>query len=171
MVSQDGESQFASYLTYRLALVNYVTPIIGSRADAEDIVQEVFLRFQPRKAGITGSPRAYLFKIAYNLAIDWTRRRKLETNLNSEDLPPWAGPRETGTPEKDALVAEDLRRISAYLESCPPEFRLALEMYRFGGHTMEQIAERLGVSVATVHRMLRKTMAALADLMEDGGGH
>ncbi|MBN9672753.1 RNA polymerase sigma factor [Roseibium aggregatum] len=167
MGSKDGESRLASYLSYRLALVNYVTPIIGSREDAEDIVQEAFLRFQPSKTPIKGSSRAYLFKIAYNLAVDWTRRKKLETRLHSDDLPHWTRPQDVTTPEKNLLLEDELKRLSDYLDTCSQETRTALEMYRFGGFTMEQIAEQLGISVSSVHRLLRKTMAALAGLMDD----
>lgn len=166
MAFQDGDSRFASYLAYRLALIKYVTPIIGSYAEAEDIVQEVFIRVYPKSDAITGSVRAYLFKIAHNLALDWARRKKLETRLNAEDLPDWTRPQEIATPEKTALVSDELRRISEFLDTCPKENRIAVKMYRFGGFTMEQIADHLGISVSSVHRILRKTMAALADLMD-----
>ncbi|MEM9633790.1 MAG: RNA polymerase sigma factor [Pseudomonadota bacterium] len=166
MAYQDGDGRFASYLDYRLALIKYVTPIIGSRADAEDIVQEVFIRFYPKNATITGSARAYLFKIAHNLALDWARRKKLESRLNAEDLPQWVQPQDVGTPEKTVLVGDELRRITEFLDTCPEQNRIVVEMYRFGGCTMEQIAEHLDLSVSSVHRILRKTMASLAELMD-----
>ena len=166
MAYHSGDGQFASYLACRSALIKYVTPIIGSRVDAEDIVQEVFIRFHQKHSAVSKSARAYLFRIAHNLALDWVRKKKLESGLNVQDLSQWMQPQEVVTPERSILAKDELRRISEFLDACPPDHRIAVEMYRFGGCTMEQIAEHLGVSVSSVHRMLRKTMAALADLMD-----
>lgn len=165
MAYQDGDGHVASYLACRLALIKYVASIIGSRVDAEDIVQEVFVRFYQKQSNISDSARAYLFKIAHNLALDWTRRKKLESRLNASEMPSWVQPQDVATPERTALASDELRRISRFLEDCPENHRTAIEMYRFGGFTMEQIANHLDISVSSVHRILRKVMAELADLM------
>lgn len=166
MAIQDSDGRFESYFAYRPALINYVAPIIGSRADAEDIVQEVFIRFTSKKISIAASARAYLFKIARNLALDCARRKSLEARLILEEMPYWILPQDVATPEKNFLIDDELRRISEFLETCPEETRIAVEMHRFGGCTMEQIADHLNISVSSVHRILRKAMGALADLMD-----
>src|SRR6266581_8839636 len=77
------------YLTHRSALINYATRIVGSRAWAEDIVQDAYLRIAamgPNEQSIVASdnqtqithPVAYLYRIVRNLSADWSRRRSTE---------------------------------------------------------------------------------------------
>lgn len=60
---QDGNSRYLIYLAHRTALINYATPILGSREDAEDIVQEAFVKFVPQNAVPTEASKSYLFRI------------------------------------------------------------------------------------------------------------
>ncbi|MEJ8472541.1 RNA polymerase sigma factor [Roseibium algae] len=166
MALQDSNGQQKSYLTYRKALVDYVSSIIGSRADAEDVVQDAFIRFLPKNGPTTVSTKAYLFRIARNLAFDLTRRRQMEARHENSELPHWATPQRLETPEEAAIIGDDLIRISKYLDSCSKETRIAIEMYRFGGHTMEQIANDLDLSIASVHRILRKSMLEISEIID-----
>src|SRR4051812_12312090 len=61
---------------YRDLMVGVAYRILGSAADAEDVVQEAWLRWSEVDQGGVGNPRAYLVKTATNLAIDRLRRAK-----------------------------------------------------------------------------------------------
>ncbi|MNO09217.1 RNA polymerase sigma factor [compost metagenome] len=52
----------------------------------------------------------------------------------------------------------------------PDETRVIVEMYRFDGYTLQEIADRLDLSTATVHRLLKAAMARLAEQMNTGIG-
>lgn len=160
----DVDMRHEIYFANRKALVAYATRILGSRDTAEDIVQEAFLRFSPAKAGPASSsqPLAYLYRIVRNLAFDVLKRQKLETRERQNDMPCWSMPVEMPTPEEIALVTDEVRNITRILEDLPVEVRIALEMHRFGGYTLEEIAAHLDISVATAHRYVRMAMLRVA---------
>lgn len=168
MSAADAQAWRQLYVAHRGALVEYAAFLLGTREGAEDLVQEAFLRLDPQEVTGLGAPRAYLFRMVRNLAFNLRRRRKLESAHATADASPlWALPQASDTPEHRLLMAERLRRLARLLDGLPSDSRTILELYRFQGQTLEQIAEALGLSVATVHRRLRATMATLAEAMED----
>ena len=153
------------FLAHRVALIDYANGIVGDRARAEDLVQEAFLRFvsaRDRRALSVESPPAYLYRIVRNLAIDRTRQRALERHRQSEEPAWWMLPDRPRTPEQEALHRQDLDRIAEALSQLPPEMCLAVEMHRFGGYTLSEIAERLKTSTPTAHRLVRDGLVKIA---------
>ncbi len=76
---QANDTRYETYVAYRAELVRYATPILGSREDAEDVVQEAFVRFVPEAAQSPSRLKSYLYRIVRNLAFDARRRRRLES--------------------------------------------------------------------------------------------
>lgn len=152
------------FLAHRAALIEYATPILGSRDTAEDIVQEAFLKFVPPRptADVPEQPAAYLYRIVRNLSLDLLRRKKLEGRDPLDETFYWAVPRPEASPEQSVLLRDDIRQIAAMLAEMPTETRIAVEMHRFGGHNLQVIAAHLGLSVATVHRMIQTALVDIA---------
>lgn len=150
------------YVAHRAKLVDYATPIVGSRDQAEDIVQDAFLKFTPgtSSAGEIEQPLSYLYRIVRNRALDLLRRRKTETSYLS-DAPASFAPA-APSPEETLLYGDDLKRVALLLGQLPNHARIAVEMYRLGGYTLEEVADYLGLSVATAHRLIRKTLLDIA---------
>ena len=151
------------FIAHRSALIAYATPILGSREAAVDIVQDAFLKFA--SAATAGSPEqmlGYLYRIVRNLAFDVLKRRKVETREQQDGLPFWALPRKEATPEQNALFCEEVQCVTRVMAELPAEMRIAVEMHRFGGHTLEEVASHLGISVSTAHRHVRTVMLRLA---------
>lgn len=163
----DVETRHEVYIANRTALVAYATRILGSRETAEDIVQDAFLRFSPANAnaGASAQTLAYLYKIVRNLSFDVLKRAKIEARERQADLPFWSIPGEIPTPEEVVAVTDEVRRVSLVLSEFPVETRVALEMHRFGGYTLEEIAAHLDISVATAHRHVRSAMMRIAAML------
>lgn len=167
---RSAEGPAGVYVANRSRLIAYATPLLGSREAAEDIVQDAYLKFAPA----AGRPKAaepalgYLYRIVRNLAFDTLKRRRIEAREARSEPRFWAMPTEVRTPEQGMLFCDEVRRVADILAGLPEETRTALEMHRFGGHTLEEIAERLGLSVATVHRHVRSALAAIAEGLDDG---
>jgi len=163
----DLETHQEVYIANRRALIAYATRILGSREMAEDIVQDAFLRFAPAntKAGPSAQTLAYLYKIVRNLSFDFLKRQKIEKREQQNEPPFWSIPNETPTPEEFVAVTDEVRRISEILDDLPVEIRIALEMHRFGGYTLEEIAAHLGISIATAHRHVKTAMMRVATMM------
>ena len=149
------------YLAHRGALVNYASGIVGDRARAEDVVQDAYLRLERaerhRKADETlDDPLAYLFHIVRNLAIDvqrhLSRERSRAVSAGAADFVEPA--EERPGPEAQAIARDQLRVLQDAMDELPKRSRVALEMYRFGGYRIADVAAHLGVSVGTAHALV-----------------
>lgn len=146
IVSASAEALFVEH---RSALVAYAAGIIGSRPQAEDLVQEAWLRFdEVASRRPLSQPLAYLYRIVHNLALDGRRRISRENRLFGADVDAAAETSQSGvTPETTALYRDQLRALDRALDELPERTRIAFEMHRYGGAKLREIAEFLGISV------------------------
>lgn len=150
-----ADKHLGLYLSHRGELVDYATAIVGDRGRGEDVVQEAFFRLRSSSADRPlDEPLGYLRRIVRNLAIDWVRRLASEGKLLAgsvacdtiaEDQPS----------QEDAIVRRDELKIAMEaMAELPERTRIALELHRFEGLTLKDIAARLGISVARVHSLV-----------------
>jgi RNA polymerase sigma-70 factor (ECF subfamily) len=159
-------------LELTLALLNYAATIVGSRASAEDIVQEACLRFaiaraeQGEQAPIV-QPLAYLRKIVRNLAIDAAHRVSRERRLivNSEHLDDTVAA--TPDPESAALTREALHTVKVALEELPYRMRRAFELHRLDHRTLSEITTELGISVTLAHQLVHRATTHCTESVSD----
>ncbi len=145
-------------MEHRRSLVDYATRLVGSRAHAEDVVQEAWLRFdEATRQRLLDEPLGYLYRIVRNLALDGRRRVALESRLMSGgegSAPSSILPAAQPTPEAVALHRDELRLLMAALEELPERTRIAFEMHRFGGCKLREIAEFLDISLPWAQRLV-----------------
>ncbi len=162
-----GDEKLQLYLSHRAALIEYALPIVGDRMRAEDVVQEAYLRFVPNRDApadpVVNQPLHYLYRIVRNLALDLIRRRQTEQRYQLGEPDWWIVPATPRTPEEELSFRQKLQQIDEILGEFLPEVRLAVKMHRLGGHTLQEIADLLGVSVNMVHRMVRDAVSVVAD--------
>lgn len=152
------------YMTHRAALVEFATPIVGDRMRAEDVVQEAYLRLAPADGApprTVDNPVAYLYRIVRNLAIDAYRKRQREGRVMTagDDVILWDAADEKPSPETAAAARDEYRRLLDALDELPERTRIALEMRRFGGFKIREIADHLGISQTTAHEIIVKGIA------------
>jgi RNA polymerase sigma-70 factor (ECF subfamily) len=166
------EKLFESYFVHRPALVSAAARIVGCRSQAEDVVQDAYLRLSERTlGGDIRQPLAYLFRLVRNLAIDRARRLKLELRHGAAEEVPLSLPSSEASPEDVAVAESTLRRIEAALTTLPERTRLVFEMSRVGGLSAPEIAALLGIGASTVYEHLSQAMThCRACLLEDDGG-
>jgi len=125
------------------------------RQEAEDLIQDTWLRFIPYQAKTNVKrPRALLLSIATNLAVDLGRRRS--RGRNHEHSQAAAGLSVEWPSQNDEMFAKDL------ILSLPQPLRDVFVLSRFGGLTNNQIAEQLGISPKTVEWRMTKALAHCA---------
>lgn len=157
------------YIANRSALVDYATPLVGCRAGAEDVVQEAYLRFErvsnPVAQGSVARPLNYLFRIVRNLAIDWTRRRSNVQSVDPEvfDHVACAKP----TPEDETLHRDRLRVVLAALQELPDRTRLAFLMHRVDGVPLQEVADRLSISIGLAHHLVHVALTHCAERLDE----
>lgn len=157
---------------HRARLIDSVSSMVGDRGTAEDVVQEAWLRFNhpanPQDRPTQQQPVGYLYRIVRNLAIDLTRRRKIEQGVTSLDPPPLEDIADTQpSPEREAIGRDELDTVAQRLASLPERTRIAFEMYNFGNYTLQQIADHLHMSVGMVHNLVKQAVACCMDAVSD----
>lgn len=154
------------YLAHRDGLVRYVHTITGDRDQAEDVVQEAYLRLgQTLTKRLIEDPGRYLFRIVRNLALDGRRRGRRDGRLYAADpdiLIEQAGD-EQPSPETETLARDEYARLLAALAELPERTRVAVEMHRFGGAKLREVAAELGVSISVAHQLVVDGVAHCRD--------
>jgi RNA polymerase sigma-70 factor (ECF subfamily) len=141
----------ALYIAHRRKLVNYASGIVGDPGRAEDIVQDAYMRFQTASSGrLLEEPVGYLYRIVRNLALDARRRLTLEDRHFDGDAERIGADLadDRPSPEDELIGREQLQRVVAAMAELPERTRIAMEMHRFGGCTLKEIAAHLGISVS-----------------------
>ncbi len=162
-----ADDKLELYLAHRAALLDYAAPIVGCRARAEDVVQEAWLRFsrQDEEAAIR-HPASYLYRIVRNLALDLTRRYATEKAQPGGDEILAELPSSSASPEREVSGQNELDAISRALDELPERTRLAFEMNRLGGFTLQQVAAHLGVSTSLVHQLVHDALRHCMERLE-----
>lgn len=148
-MSSEKTSMWQHYLSQRDSLLRFLTRRTRDPDVAQDLLQETWLRIADGSAVIE-NPRAYLFQIASNLAIDYfraegrrvLRREEIEALLSIPDEQPG--------PEAVAIGRSDLTLITSALEGMPTRRRAILLMSRVQGLPHRAIADHFGISTRTV---------------------
>ncbi len=150
-----------SGLLYRVAL-----SVVRNPAEAEDIVQDVFLRVLQRQHQLGGivEIRPWLVRIAWNLALDRTRKIRPEQmdevfaeSLVSVDLP-----------ADQALVeARRIRQVLGAMERLPKKERQALLLSAMDELSTAEIGAVLGRSESSVRSLLFRARTHLRERLED----
>lgn len=153
-------SSLSVYIEHRDELLNYANKFLNDRAIAEDIVQEAWLRFSARsgQGEEINNPLTYLYTIVRNLALDWVRRGPRET-LDPTKRPELESlPDAAPTAEDVVLQRDEMRVLLAAIAELPERTQLAFRLYKLEEQTLQEVADRMGISVPRTHQLVREAM-------------
>lgn len=135
----------------RDALMRFLLRRVGDVSLAEDLAQETWLRAANSQSTVAiNNPRAYLFRIAANLAMDHFRHTGLRIEVAAPDHTKELVSDGTPSPETVALYRSEFARLHTIVEGLSPRCREVFTLARFQGLDNSEIAERLGISKNTV---------------------
>lgn len=141
----------------------------GSRQDAEDLTQEVFLKLVKAvyKYQSTGKFSNFIFTIAVNSCNDFLRKQVRQSEREtSGEVPESILPDDLGT-ERTAIIREDSRILYRRLAGLNDGQREALILHYFHGFKAREIAEITGVPLATAKSRIRQGMEHLRRQYKD----
>jgi RNA polymerase sigma-70 factor (ECF subfamily) len=145
------------------AAYNLARWLTHSGSDADDVVQEAYLRaFTFHESFRGGDARAWLLSIVRNTCYTWLRKNRAyeltaeldESRLVADDA---------ATPETLHLRRADTESVRAALEQLPPEFREVLVLREMEGLSYKEIAEVSGLAIGTVMSRLSRARRRLHD--------
>lgn len=158
-IFQENYEQLIRFLTRRLG---------GDRDRATDVAQDTYLRLQAQSGSdiaAIGNPRAYVYRVAGNLAIDGLRRdgrigKRLVAEMEGAEV---EAP--DPSPEKTVIGRQRLALLDQALTELPEKPRRALMMFRIDGLSQAEIARELGVSESMVAKYIARALRHCRDCL------
>ncbi|GAA2819828.1 RNA polymerase sigma factor [Saccharopolyspora taberi] len=139
--------------------------MLNDRAEAEDVVQDVFATAWREMAGVTdfGATRAWLFQIARRRCLIVLRRRRTRRTYPVAVVPELAG--SAGDPQRLAEVGQGVRALGLALAGLPAGQRDVWLLAEIHGLSSLEIGRRVGAGEQAVRGRLSRARATLADAM------
>jgi RNA polymerase sigma-70 factor (ECF subfamily) len=142
----------------------FVYRLLGSRAEAEEVCQESFLRLWKHADTFVAraKPSTWLYRVAHNLAVDRLRRRREASHPTGiEDVP---------TSERPSLHLYDKQvalAVEAALATLPERQRAAISLVHYQGMSNAEAAEVLGVKVRALESLLARGRQQLRERLRE----
>lgn len=154
---QDFDALFRQHYA---ALVLYGIKYLGSREDAREIVQEIFINLYERRSEVTirSNPKSYLFQSVRNRCLNELDKMKTEQKRRAafEEQAP------TEYAFSDPIEAAEFEaRLYKLIEGLPPACKAVFRLSRFDGKSNTEIARQLKLSQRTVETHISKALRIL----------
>ncbi|WP_296615429.1 RNA polymerase sigma factor [Sphingomonas sp.] len=145
-------------------LCRFIAGRVGDASAAADITQEAFARF----AGLPedrfpANPKAYLFAVASNLAVDHLRARGGTTALSIDEDGVDAVPDPAPRADTALISKEELQILQAAIDDLPPRTREVFVMCKYDQLSYAEIADRLGIARNTVMVHMTRALSHCRD--------
>ena len=128
--------------------------------EAEDLLQDLFVKITTSKMGPVTQPKAYLYRMANNLAHDHRRSRGRSALRDKSWTEHFAGPDLDHDPqpgaERSLMAKDELLRVKEALDTLPERTREIFCSYRLDGVPQRVIAERMALSLSAVEKHLKR---------------
>jgi RNA polymerase sigma-70 factor (ECF subfamily) len=151
----------AHFLNERPMLLRLLRARLGSIDDAEEILQDMWLKLDYATSGPIAEPGAYLFRIANNLALDRRRaalaRLRRESDWNDIHVTDSHAP----SAEWTVIHSQRLAQVDAVLNRLPERTARIFRDYRYEGLARKRIGDTLGISVSAVKKHLQRAYRAI----------
>jgi RNA polymerase sigma-70 factor (ECF subfamily) len=177
--AQRGDAQALHGLVdrYSSRLFGFLFRLCGRRNEAEDLMQEVFVRIVRtiERYRDDGRFEAWLFRIAANLVRDSIRRRRrrptqIGPDANDDDDPLDRAADSAGPPEAALETAEEVARLNAALQRLPDAEREVIMLRHFSDLSFKEVADIMGTPIGTALARSHRALRRLKELMEAGEG-
>jgi len=162
--SSEHKSSFEELFLPQLdAAYNLAYWIVGGDQDAQDIVQEAYVRAFKGFSGFRGNnPRAWLLTIVRNTAYSWIKKKhRVDERLVAFDEEIHAAPLEVAPAEQ--YRERECQLIEQALARLPAQFREALALFELEGWSYKAIAAALNIPIGTVMSRLSRARRLLQE--------
>ncbi|MFC5463248.1 RNA polymerase sigma factor SigX [Lederbergia graminis] len=158
------------YSKYHQDLFQFLFYMVKNREEAEDLVQEVYIRVMNSYDKFEGksSEKTWLFSIAKNVAIDHFRKQKSwrDRLYDKFDWDRQSIKDTSPLPEDSTILNEEVKMLYKCLDSCSTNHRLVLIMRFINDFSISETAEALNWTESKVKTTQHRAMKALRAKME-----
>ncbi|WP_131764140.1 sigma-70 family RNA polymerase sigma factor, partial [Actinomadura fibrosa] len=146
--------------------------VLGSPAEAEDAVQEAWLRLARSEAGEIGNLGGWLTTVVGRVCLDMLRSRRLRPEDPLDHLPdPVVASEEGADPEEQAMVADAVGlALLVVMEALGPAERLAFVLHDLFGLPFERIAPIIGRTPAATRKLASRARGRVREAASEPGG-
>jgi len=139
-------------------LVSFLKSRLRSEAEAHEVAQEAYVRMlQLERPGVVSYHRAYLFKIASNLAMDRLRQRTVQRHARlHEFVVDWLAAPST---DRRVLAEEEVATLQAAFAELPAKTQGIFRRHFIAGETLQEIARAIGLTDRMVRYHLAHALA------------
>jgi RNA polymerase sigma-70 factor (ECF subfamily) len=149
------------------SLLHFFRRRIRDASEAEDLVQEVFVRLVKRgNIAALHDLRGYLFETAASVLTDRARKRRSHRSDQHEPFDPAVHGNEDFSSDHVLIGEETLTRASRALLELPERARTIFVLRRLEGLRYQDIARRLGISLSLVEKEMARAVAYLTQRMD-----
>jgi RNA polymerase sigma-70 factor (ECF subfamily) len=170
---QAGDKQAFGLLVakYQRKLTRLVLRLVRDAAEAEDVVQEAFIKAYRALPAFRGESAFYtwLYRIGVNTAKNWLiaqgRRAPTSTEVDSEEAETYEDGellRDVDTPERLLMSKQIAETVNAAMTMLPEELRTAITLREIDGLSYEEIAEVMDCPIGTVRSRIFRAREAIA---------
>lgn len=138
-------------------LKHYLLGVLKSEQDAEDAVQETYLKLLTvNNPEAIDKPKAFVFRVAHNLVVSKLRKKRTAATDSVADLERLGVLDETALPDEQLIARQRLRALNTAIDQLPPTCRRVFIMRKVHGLTHQEIAKNLGISRSSVEKHIAK---------------
>ncbi len=159
-------------IKYQRKLMRLVSRLVRDQAEAEDVVQEAFIKAYRALPQFRGESAFYtwLYRIGINTAKNYLvtqgRRAPTSTETNAEEAETFDDAeqlRDINTPESMLATKQIAATVNLAMESLPEELRVAISLREIEGLSYDEIAEAMGCPIGTVRSRIFRAREAIAE--------
>ncbi|WP_016956684.1 sigma-70 family RNA polymerase sigma factor [Catenovulum agarivorans] len=144
------------FLQYNAFLKNYMRKFLKAENDIDDLVQDVYVKaLAAEQGGKIQQPRAYLFRIAKNMALDEMVKKSRVMTSYLEECADITAEEITESMESEEEAAEYIRLYCEAMELLPKKTREIFMLRKIYGYKHKDIASKLGISISSVEKHIK----------------
>lgn len=151
------------YDAHASGLFHYLVTFTKNEADARDLLQDLFIKLaRLDELSALQNGKAFVFRLAHNLALDWLRRRKVRWDSEERLIHELEGGIQA-PPDPDTSVLA--KHFAEAMQSLPEEQRTIAQLKLWDGLTFEEIAQAQNIPLNTAASRYRYALDKLRTLL------
>ncbi|MEM7028753.1 MAG: sigma-70 family RNA polymerase sigma factor [Chloroflexota bacterium] len=172
--TKGGDQAAFTYLVeqYQRSIFNLCYRMLNDRLEAEDAVQETFLRAFQKLDSYDEARKfsSWLFSIASHYCLDQLKRKRLSV-VSWDDVDVWQHPRanKSDQPENTFVAQEQANDVQHLLKILPPDYRASVILKYWHHYSCQEIADVLDLTVSAVKSKLFRARKMMANAVSTAG--